>query len=585
MGRYMEPKLKEVLEAGFQGRRPQHHYHSTTTNDLIVSNRSAIKGEYGGNTEKSVYLNNHEGEQVEWSVSGANPGILQDLDVKLVDSDIAKVLNAFINAQDDEREPHDPNRSGERGQHHEEVNSTTEEYDDEEEIELEFERAIKKLDTHTMHCPKCNTQVTKVILRRKRRAAPKQNKPLNLLGCLRCLSVFIPNGNFFNMFGIFGTESSKKPQATPLDESISPGDENTFPSSIPNLHKNVVIQEKAGGCLGLFRTFGNKNDNESIENPLQTSTIDVMHAPSDFSCANGEQGQGKHSKQRDEADENTLGDKLPGDHVTIDIQNDLGENTLGDKLLTESAREFIDEMQNGPAKRLEGDYRNRDEGAMNSQQTGLRAEPIGPSNDQHSKLIEIVKSIVYGGLMESITSLCIVASAAGSDATTLNIIALGLASLIGGFFFIGLNLWDLKDDRYQRANKYQELLGRRENFPLHATLAILSFFVFGLIPPVTYGFSFRTSDDRYFKILAVAATSLLCVILLAIGKAYVEKAPKFYMYIKTIMYYVSIGFIVSGVSFAAGNLINKFIEEHGLLNTSSPASLSLADMSPILASY
>ncbi|CBI29527.3 unnamed protein product, partial [Vitis vinifera] len=62
------------------------------------------------------------------------------------------------------------------------------------------------------------------------------------------------------------------------------------------------------------------------------------------------------------------------------------------------------------------------------------------SGPENSKKWEILKSIVYGGLIESITSLSIVTSAAGADATTLNILALGLANLIGGLFVIGHNV-------------------------------------------------------------------------------------------------------------------------------------------------
>lgn len=60
-----------------------------------------------------------------------------------------------------------------------------------------------------------------------------------------------------------------------------------------------------------------------------------------------------------------------------------------------------------------GDYGSRDGGALLGQHTGPSVElPINLSNDQGSKSLEIVKSIVYGGLMESIGSLSIVASAA-----------------------------------------------------------------------------------------------------------------------------------------------------------------------------
>lgn len=46
-------------------------------------------------------------------------------------------------------------------------NVRTEEIE-EEEIELEIERAVHKLHTHTPHCPNCDYQITKIILRRRK---------------------------------------------------------------------------------------------------------------------------------------------------------------------------------------------------------------------------------------------------------------------------------------------------------------------------------------------------------------------------------------------------------------------------------
>ncbi|XP_011005395.1 PREDICTED: uncharacterized protein LOC105111661 isoform X4 [Populus euphratica] len=177
---------------------------------------------------------------------------------------------------------------------------------------------------------------------------------------------------------------------------------------------------------------------------------------------------------------------------------------------------------------------------------------------------EILKSIVYGGLIESITSLGVVSSAAGAGAGTLNIIALGLANLIGGLFIIGHNLVDLKNDRSNQVNeqedRYQETLGRRDNFSLHATLSILSFLIFGLLPPVMYGFSFRKSDDRDLKLAAVDGASLSCIILLAIGKAHIQrKQPK--PYISTVLYFFCIGLMASGASYVVGDLIGKLLQK------------------------
>ncbi|KMS94791.1 hypothetical protein BVRB_015260 isoform A [Beta vulgaris subsp. vulgaris] len=50
--------------------------------------------------------------------------------------------------------------------------------------------------------------------------------------------------------------------------------------------------------------------------------------------------------------------------------------------------------------------------------------------------LDIIKAIVYGGLLECITSLSVITSAAGGDATTLNIVALGLANVFGGLIVL-----------------------------------------------------------------------------------------------------------------------------------------------------
>lgn len=209
--------------------------------------------------------------------------------------------------------------------------------------------------------------------------------------------------------------------------------------------------------------------------------------------------------------------------------------------------------------------------------------PILPVEVKDSRSLEIVKCIVYGGLIEAITSLGVVSSAAASDADTIKIVTIGVANLIGGLFVICQNLVDLKysvggGSNYQ-VDRYGELLGQRKHFLLHATFAMLSYFVFGLTPPVIYGFTFRKSDDRDYKLIAVAAASLLCVIILAAAKAYTQRANKFSKYFKTILSYVIAAGMVSGVGYAAGHLIKRLMDDMGWFN-SKPIS-----QNPAWASY
>ncbi|KAM4077841.1 hypothetical protein ACJW30_12G171600 [Castanea mollissima] len=140
----------------------------------------------------------------------------------------------------------------------------------------------------------------------------------------------------------------------------------------------------------------------------------------------------------------------------------------------------------------------------------------------------------------------------------------------------------------EQVERYQEVLGQKSNFIVHASVAILSFLVFGLVPPVVYGFSFYESDNRELKLAAVAAASLLCITLLAIVKTYIQKPTEWYNYITNILYYLAIGLGVSGISFLAGYMVEKLIEKLGWFESSVAATLSLPEMSLVktaLGSY
>ncbi|XP_062227803.1 membrane protein of ER body 2-like isoform X2 [Phragmites australis] len=196
---------------------------------------------------------------------------------------------------------------------------------------------------------------------------------------------------------------------------------------------------------------------------------------------------------------------------------------------------------------------------------------------------DILKAIVYGGLVESITSLSVVSAAAASGAKTLDIFILGIANLIGGLPIIFHNIADLRNlgdvnENNEQVGQYWLQLGRRSKYRLHMFIAILSYIMFGLLPPVIYGLSFRESDNRDNKMMVVAAASLACVALLAIGKAHVKR-PR--TYITTLLYYLSIGLSGSGLSYVAGVLITRLLAHFGLIDqggsapTAAPAPPSL----------
>ncbi|XP_037423728.1 membrane protein of ER body-like protein isoform X3 [Triticum dicoccoides] len=188
---------------------------------------------------------------------------------------------------------------------------------------------------------------------------------------------------------------------------------------------------------------------------------------------------------------------------------------------------------------------------------------------------DILKAIVYGGLVESVTSLSVVSAAASSGAKTLDIFILGMANLIGGLPLVYHNIADLRDvrdvsDDNERVGHYWLQLGRRSKARLHMVLALLSYMVFGLLQPVVYGLSFRESNNRENKMMAVAGASLACIALLALGKAHVQTAPR--AYFKTLVYYLTIAVSSSGLSYVAGVLITRLLEHFGVIEQGGSAA-------------
>ncbi|KAE9603379.1 hypothetical protein Lalb_Chr12g0209891 [Lupinus albus] len=201
--------------------------------------------------------------------------------------------------------------------------------------------------------------------------------------------------------------------------------------------------------------------------------------------------------------------------------------------------------------------------------------------------LEILKSIVYGGLTQSLASLTVVTSASSADATILSIVTLALANLISGLFIFVYNLAELKDEQPRRAkneteapvDRYNELLGQRKNFYVHAFIAIISFIVFGLMAPLVYGFSFHENGDKDLKLVAVIGVSLLCMTLLSIAKAYTNKSNTFVAYFKTVIYYVSNGAVSSVISYLAGDLVKNLLEKVPWFEPSSNFGLQVPGMS------
>ncbi|KAL2557071.1 membrane protein of ER body-like protein [Forsythia ovata] len=528
-------------------------------------------------SEKStVYLDKNAGTAIEWHLSDKNSGVV-DVD------NIPNILNDVINKTlildapllgSSEKEGNMSSEGSSKG--HVKIDLLEE---DEEEIELEFERAIGKMHTHNIYCPNCRSQVTRVILRRKKpQIKDPDNKPMGLLGCLSCFSIFIPSGKpesteehvsvaqgetivkkgrVFDLFGRFGKETDKG--NAPNNQQLPRGDTN-IPSSQPGL----ISQQLPRGDTNI---------------PSSQTSLNNQQLPSGENNIPFSEQDNDHERVEEDDKEALIRTKRPpyGTPPPTYQPQKPGNPQVSPPQRYNSHGDLIFDVEEG-------------QGA-NTQ------DPPQPGYFEHgSKSLEILKSTVYGGLVESITSLSIVSSAAASETATMNIVALGLANVISGIFVIAHNLRDMKNecpvpDLNEQTDRYHELIGRRENFPLHFTFAILSFLLFGLIPPAVYGFAFeKTDNNKDYTIIAVAVASLICIILLSIGKAYCKGEHRLCAYVKTISYYVINAVAVSGVAYAMGDLIKILVEKLGWFEPSTPTPASLFNSginsaTPFKASY
>ncbi|KAL5562134.1 hypothetical protein UlMin_031881 [Ulmus minor] len=409
---------------------------------------------------------------------------------------------------------------------------------------------LDRLGNHKFHCPNCDACITKVIIREIiLEAIPPTTRvePVDCFRCTSCLSFLMPAGDWWFLRWINGKETSQPvPPVSPQQPSQVPSEVQEQPGRVSS-----EVQEQPGQV-----SIQPPGDSPTATNTVLDNVIVHSNEPVLPQYSNETQNPVPHQPIKP-------GVIVPPKPSGLYVPPSTGEIVTETPTLTSGGN-------NLPGQAIE----NRPGETVIPMPTPKTPQPSS------GKRLEILKSIVYGGLTESITSLGIVTSSASADATTLNIMSLALANLLGGLFIIGHNLWDLKDDRSkvssddtkEEVEKYQQLLGKRENFLLHASVAILSFLVFGLVSPLVYGFSFRQSDDKDLKLAVVAAASFFCIILLAIGKAHI-KTPRNYM--KTVMYYIVVGIGVSGVSYFAGKLINKLLVNLGLFDSTSAVNLIL----------
>ncbi|KAK7841873.1 membrane protein of er body 1 [Quercus suber] len=428
------------------------------------------------------------------------------------------------------------------------------------ETELYLETLYKKPGKHDFYCPNCKVCIDKVLIRSEE------------VKCPTCFEFLKPIGEW-----IFGERKSSKQENDP---EIPHDDKRPYNSAITSLG---VVTSVASADAAKKNYRGIPHIDKSPYNnaaPPSTSAITSLSAVPFAASADAATKNDPETPCDNKKANNNVAPPSPGSITSL---------SAGPSAASADAASKNDH-------KIPPNNKTANNTVQVQPEPPLPPPLTSPPPPATAIKREILKSIVFGGLTESITSLGVVTSAASVDATTMNIIALALANLVGGLFVIGHNIKELKNDPSrvssngtdEEVDRYQEVLGQKRNFILHASVAILSFLVFGLVPPVVYGFSFYESDNRDLKLAAVAAASLLCITLLAIVKAYIQKPTDWYNYITNILYYLAIGLGVSGISFLAGYLVRKLIEKLGWFESSVAATLSLPEMNlvkPAWGSY
>ncbi|KAF2283528.1 hypothetical protein GH714_011851 [Hevea brasiliensis] len=541
-----EQEEEEVAKVGLRGRLPCHpsSQKSTTTTRAVIPNgveSSSHHQKLNGKPENGIFFNKGRGTE---SIDGFNDSKEGNVDITPI-SEAASLLAVSSL-------PPSNNGTGAC------ESITFRKGSRQDETELYLDEFYKKPVAHEFFCPNCNSCIKKVVIRESGSDYASGPEPIDTFRCTSCFSFLIPAAETNvlqdppsdsllqrdSLVGIVYDRTTPQPNKTLHDENGHAPATNIVSSPVDMVGENLNF--------GMIKPQDASKDNVTFPKPdtLRQEKVKI------------DGGVSSTEAMRDgKTDEKHLQKLEPDERPTI-------QANIKDNFNSEQSDKVAVETTLLPSTAI---FIGEDEQTI----------PSEPADDKNW----VLKSIVYGGLTETITSLIVVTSAASADVTTMNILALALASLVGGLFIIGQNLWELKNEQSGRGtsdqtngreDRYEDLLGKRQNFILHAPVAILSFVVFGLVPPVVYAFSFQKSDNKHYTLAAVAAASLLCIVVLAIVKGYVQKPPQ--NCIITILLYAVVGVMASGVSFVAGDQLKKLIEKYGWFKSEAAVVMPLAEM-------
>ncbi|KAI9085266.1 hypothetical protein K1719_032789 [Acacia pycnantha] len=420
--------------------------------------------------------------------------------------------------------------------------------------ELYLESIYQKTPAQGFYCPNCRSCIQKVLILdtvRQEPDAPAQPPPFDRFRCPTCFSVLILLGSWvFPCWMRDKEDPSYRAIEIPEDEQGPEG------SSI-----------KRGGDLASASAIATlkKPPAEVSKTPAQQKPVEVV-VHDDAS-----------------ADPSYRAIEIPEDEQGPEGSSIKRGGDLASASAIATLKKPPAEVSKTPAQQKPVEVVVHDDAS---------AEPIGSTTSApaittgavqepgSSKTWDILKSFVYGGLIESIASLSIVTSSASADATTLSILSLSLANVIGGLFVLVHHIWDLKSEQQstnEHVDRYYLSLGKRENFYLHVCIAILSFIIFGFVPPLVYGLTLYETNEKDLTLVAVAGASVICITLLSITKTYIQRPNTYLSYLKTVIYYLSTGALTAIIAYLAGVLIRKLLEKLGF---SSESSLGFNLMQP-----
>ncbi|CAN6684799.1 unnamed protein product [Malus baccata var. baccata] len=465
----------------------------TPSNDTPISHKN-------GGAESTYEISGFSGGHVDFSFR-KNPGD-EILDVKVAFDESAV---SITNRQDvgDKKVEEELNGSGtlsskqsvEQNGHDASGNNGTAEHggvklreiSEQEASELYLERVYQKPATHDFYCPNCKSCITKVIIRGREpeNTLPPAAPPPPLVDPIRCTSCFsflIPAGSWFfpklehkdkddhTKQGVevgelvpvpshdsAGTLQVQSSQTAPVSKGPAPEEPAgateavTVEPSRDNIQGSIGVEVPVPSH-GLDETQYDKSpampaqpigvgDTASIDKPVVTGEPVEASVGAKPSGNNFESGVEVDESVPSHESDGTVLDKKPSVPVLP-----VGVGVLVTTKPTSSQID-VEAISRDPAQIQASDAGPTTSELPDSTIVVISPEPtIIPPETGDTKTLEIVKSIVYGGLTEAITSLGIVTSAASADTATLNILALALANLLGGLFIIGHNLWELKDD-------------------------------------------------------------------------------------------------------------------------------------------